>query len=259
MTTKDIPRFEPEVWQRLLKFFSANVPVKRGEGILAAVSGGPDSVCLLHFLSQLSRRMGFRLAVCHVNHGLRGACADADEQFVRELCLREKIPFTCAGVKVTERAARHGLSVEHAARQLRYGALCKAAKKHGCRFIAFGHHLDDHVETVLLNLLRGTNPQGLCGIPVKRPMGSKYPGAGLVRPLLCITRMEVMAYVKKHGLKYRTDETNDSERYTRNWVRKTLLPLLEKKQPRFREHLLQLSGRLEAELRGGRVRIKSND
>ncbi len=247
------------MWHRLVKFFSSCVPVKRGDGILAAVSGGPDSVCLLHFLQQLSRRLHFRLAVCHVNHGLRGKRADADENFVRALCLREKIPFSAAKVKAGEHAAANKLSVEHAARQLRYRELYRAAKKRDCRFIAFGHHLDDHAETVILNLLRGTNPQGLCGIPARRPLGEKFPGVELVRPLLCITRAEVMAYAKKHGLKYRKDETNDLERYTRNWVRKTFLPLVEKKQPQFRRHLLELAAKLELALGAARHPAKTKN
>ncbi|MDD2772784.1 MAG: tRNA lysidine(34) synthetase TilS [Elusimicrobiales bacterium] len=234
------------VWARLVSFFGRTAKIRRGDGVLAAVSGGPDSVCLLHFLSRMSARYGFRLAVCHVNHGIRGKKADADAKFVGQLCLAEKIPYVCAVVDAKAAAKKQGLSLEHAARNLRYRALYKAAKKFRCSKIAFGHHLDDHAETILLNLLRGTNPKGLLGIPARRPLGAGFEGVELIRPLLCVTRGEIMEYVRHNNLSYRTDETNESEEYTRNWVRKTLLPLIEKKQPQFRAHLLEFSSKLSA-------------
>ncbi|MFA5161819.1 MAG: tRNA lysidine(34) synthetase TilS [Elusimicrobiales bacterium] len=238
-------KFSAAVWNRLCAFFAARCLPEKG-GILAAVSGGPDSVCLLHFLRGMSRRHGFGLAACHVNHGIRGAAADADEDFVRRLCLNWNIRFVCAKVSAPKAAKSRKMSLEHAARALRYRALYRAAKKEGCSLVALGHHLDDHAETIILNLLRGSNPAGLLGIPMRRPMGAKFPGVEVVRPLLCVNRAEINGYLLRHGLACRTDETNFSSEYTRNWVRNELLPLIAARQPKFGEHLLELSSKLAA-------------
>jgi len=227
------------IWQKLSAFSRERGFFCGGEKVLAAVSGGPDSVCLLHFLAKFSRSAGFEVFVCHVNHGLRRA-ASADGRFVEKLC--ESLGVRCATLKADVRglAKKRGLSLEHAARSARYSALSKAARRLGCSKIALGHQLDDHVETILLNLLRGTKLKGLLGIPSSRPLGELT----IMRPILCLTRAEVAEYLKLHHLSFRLDETNKSEKFTRNWIRLKLLKMLEKKQPRFKEHLLAVSEEL---------------
>ncbi|MDD4004400.1 MAG: tRNA lysidine(34) synthetase TilS [Elusimicrobiaceae bacterium] len=233
--------FNARVWGRMQTFSRDNTLVVPGDRVLVAFSSGPDSVCLAHFLSHLAGRRGFSVALCHVNHGLRGG-AKADEKFAASFARTLRLDCVVKKAAVKAYARREKLSTEHAARNLRYELLAQAAKELRCNKIATGHHLDDNAETVLLNLLRGTSPQGLTGIPLRRKL--KNCSAELVRPLLCVTRAEIMLYLKHNGLDYRTDESNDCEDFTRNWVRKTLLPLLETKQPKFREHLLILSGKI---------------
>ena len=214
--------------------------------MLVGFSGGPDSVCLLHFLHYLAGKKHFDLAAVHVHHGLRGAAADADARFCRDVCKQWDIPFLLYKKNVRALAKKLDLSTEHAARKARYEAFAQAAKKTGACKIALGHHLDDQAETVLLNLLRGTRAEGLCGIPVRRMLNKTTE---IVRPLLCITRAEVEEYLKENDLCCVTDQTNFDEVYTRNWIRRELLPMLEKKQPKIRQHLAGMAAQLAEKLK----------
>lgn len=218
---------------------------KRGETVLVGFSGGPDSVCLLHFLHHLAGKKHFELAAVHVHHGLRGKAADADARFCREWCKKWEVPFFLKKKKVCALANKLDLSIEHAARKARYEAYSEVAKTLHATKLALGHHIDDQAETILLNLLRGTQPQGLCGIPLRRPLNKQVE---IVRPLLCVTRAEVEEYLRENNLSYVTDETNFEDIYRRNWVRHELLPLLESKQPQIRQHLALMAARLDARL-----------
>ena len=212
--------------------------ITREDSVLVGLSGGADSVCLLHFLRYLSNEKHFALAAVHINHGLRGAAAKRDEQFCKELCQQLDIDLFIKKVDARQTAAQYDLSPEHGARKARYRAYGQIAKKWGATKLALGHHLDDQAETVLLNLLRGTQAKGLGGIPLRRPLCA---GVEIVRPLLCITRAQVETYLAQNKLPYVTDQTNFEDKYRRNWVRHTLLPLLETKQPQIREHLAQFA------------------
>lgn len=218
---------------------------KRGETVLVGFSGGPDSVCLLHFLRHLGRKKHFSVAAVHVHHGLRGAEADADAAFCRQLCKSWEVPFLLKKRAVRALAKKLDLSPEHAARKARYEAFAQAARQTGATKLALGHHLDDQAETVLLNLLRGTRPEGLCGIPLRRALNSRVE---IVRPLLCISRAEVEEYLQENDLPSVTDKTNWDDAFTRNWIRHTLLPLLAQKQPQIRRHLAQMAQRLADKL-----------
>ncbi len=177
--------------------------------ILVAVSGGADSLALLLAL----RQANFEIVVGHVNHGLRGAESDGDEQFVRELCERENIASDARRV----RCANSG---EDAAREARYAALSEMARAHHCAMVATGHTADDVLETILINWLRGASIAGLAGIPPHRALDNDLV---LVRPLLNATREETRELCRAAGWKWREDSTNESEIYTRNRVR-LLLP-----------------------------------
>lgn len=211
----------------------------RGGGILVALSGGADSVCLLHILKQLQPKWELQLAAAHLHHGLRGAEADADLMFARELCQTLDVPFYEKKADVAAAAKEQRCSVETAGRGLRYAFLEEAAKKFaaeagktkgymgnqnshaaGAAYIATAHHKNDQAETVLMHLLRGSGSRGLAGIPPQRN--------NIIRPLLCLTREEIEAYLRQNKVSFRTDSSNLCSDVTRNRVRLELLPCLEK-------------------------------
>lgn len=194
----------------------------RGGMVLCALSGGRDSMAMLHILSMLAEEEGFRIAAAHFNHRLRPT-ADRDEDFVRNWCRERDIPLTCGAGDVKAFAAREGLGVEDAARKLRYAFLETAARDMGAERIATAHHREDNAETVLLHLLRGTGLQGLCGIA---PVRGK-----IVRPLLETRRAEIDEYVQRNSIPYVEDESNQDARFTRNRLRLDVLPLLEEISP----------------------------
>ncbi len=228
--------FKAATWQTLITFEKHHAFFKPKLSVLVGLSGGADSVALLHFIKQISVKKHFDVYACHVHHGLRAA-ADKDAAFAKQTAGKLGVPFILKKVNVKALAKKENLSTEHAARKARYAALAETAKKCGCKKIALAHHADDHVETVLLNILRGTKAKGLLGIPVTRKLGSLE----VIRPFLCITRKEVTEYIKVNNLTFIDDETNFEDIYTRNWVRSALLPLLESKQPQIRKHLVEMS------------------
>lgn len=191
-----------------------------GDSIVAAVSGGADSVCLLKLLKDLREEMGYSLTAVHVHHGLRGEEADRDSRFTKELCERWGIPCRLEYVNVREYAASHKLSEEEAGRILRYQALeeerVRSAKGEAGAYIATAHHKDDDAETILHNLFRGSGIRGLGGI---RPVRN-----GIIRPLLCVTRQEIEEYLKEQKQDFCQDSTNQSGDYTRNRIRNSILP-----------------------------------
>jgi len=190
---------------------------------LAAISGGRDSMALLHFL----HGAGYRdLVVCQVDHGLRGEASTAEGEFVRETAQRLDYTVELRRVEVTAFARSEKLSLETAARELRYRAFAEVAAKHDCRRLFLAHHADDRVETVLINLFRGTGAKGLAGM--ERETSRLVDGVELelIRPFLGITREEILRYVAVEKIEYREDESNASDFALRNRVRNRLLPLL---------------------------------
>ena len=194
----------------------------QGGVLLCAVSGGRDSVCLLHYLAAVAPERGFTVAAGHLNHRMRPE-AQRDEDFVRGLCRDLGVVFYTEAAPVYETAARWGLGVEETGRRLRYDFLLRTAEKIGAERIATAHHAQDQAETVLLNLLRGTGPEGLGGIPPVR--------GRIVRPLLQTGRAEIEDYLRRHGLSYVEDSTNEDIHYARNRLRRELWPQLETIQP----------------------------
>lgn len=201
---------------------------QKGGVILCAVSGGRDSVCLLHYLHAIGERCGFSVAAGHYNHHMRPT-AQRDEDFVRELCCKLGIPFYTDGAEVCTVAKKRRVGVEEAGRQLRYEFLEQLADSIGAEKIATAHHMGDQAETVLLQLLRGTGPEGLAGIPPVR--------GRLIRPLLQTSRREIENYLDEHGLGHVEDETNDSLDFSRNRLRKNVMPELEKIHPALRQNI----------------------
>ena len=214
--------------------------------VLASVSGGADSVCLAHWLAAQKARGRIRgLRIVHFHHGLRDA-ADSDADSVVKLARSLSVDCVVERLAVRAHARRERRSLEDAGRRLRYLALARLCREGGFNKAALGHHLDDQAETVLLHLLRGTRAEGLAGIPVSRPLAGS--AATVIRPLMGITRAETEAYCRGHRLRWREDASNRDEAFSRNWVRRKLLPLLETRSPRIREHLAALAEDLERRL-----------
>jgi len=187
--------------------------------LIVGVSGGADSVCLLFVLLELQKEIGFDMVAVHVNHGLRGQAADADEAYVKELCRVHGIPCECYFENVELIAKNRKQSTEEAGREVRKTFFEQALATHRGTKIALAHHQNDSAETFLFHLSRGTGLKGLCGIsPVK---------GNIIRPLLCVERKEIEAYLKKLGVSYCTDQTNASDEYTRNRVRRHMIPYME--------------------------------
>ena len=209
----------------------------QGDRIAVGVSGGADSVALLRFLAQYRAQYRWEITVCHVNHGLRGAEADRDEQFVRALAERLGLPCLVRRCDAAALAGAQHCSVEEAGRRARYSFFAEAAGESGR--IATAHTLQDSIETVLLNMIRGTGLHGLCGIP--RIRGS------IIRPLLDCTRAEVEQYLATLGQPYCTDSTNRADDYTRNAVRHRILPQMRALNPNFDAAMARMTAQLAAQ------------
>jgi len=194
-----------------------------GDKILVGVSGGPDSVALLLGLSQLAPRLGVSLIAAHLNHGLRGREADRDEDFVRDLARRLKISVVTKKINLKPRLPNGSGSIEETARKERYAFLVSVAGRKECRKVAVGHILDDNAETVVMNLVRGSGVKGLGGIPPHRALNDKIE---LIRPLIEVSREEVLKFLKENHQSYRTDSTNTDTIFRRNKIRHELIPLL---------------------------------
>lgn len=230
--------FAARIWSKIIAGEKEHGFLKAGDRILAAISGGPDSVCLAHYLASARRRKKIDVAFLHVNHGLRGNDSKKDARFVENLAADLDVPLTVVRVPTRKQAAARGKGLEDAARELRYDALIKGARRLRFKHVATAHQMDDQAETVLLHLLRGTRLKALGGIPPRRPLAK---GIEVIRPLLALTRADVLAYLSVHELKFRVDKSNLSLEFTRNWIRRKVLPLLETKNPRIREHLAGIS------------------
>lgn len=218
--------------RRVQEYMEIHGMAETGDSILAAVSGGADSICLLWILRELSQRMGFRLAAFHLNHGLRGKEADRDENYVKDVCRQMDIPLEVAREDVAEIARMRKMTEEEAGRELRYFHLRAAAEQLGCKKIAVAHHKDDQSETVLMNLFRGSGLKGLGGIRPVREM--------IIRPLLCLNRREIESYLREKGIEWCEDITNQELIHTRNRIRNVLMPwICENINEKAGEHLLQ--------------------
>jgi tRNA(Ile)-lysidine synthase len=213
-----------------------------GGAVVVGVSGGPDSLCLLHLMRRLAPELGVVLHVAHLNHGLRGTAAVEDAAAVAALAAASALPATVERVDVPFLATQSGLSIEEAARHARYEFLAATAQRVGARTVAVAHHADDQAETVLMHFLRGSGAAGLRGMLPKTELATELTEAEqadagrivLVRPLLEVTRAEIMAYCQEHGIEPRYDLTNADTTIYRNRLRHELLPLLEGYNPRIR-------------------------
>ena len=208
--------------------------IEQSDVVVAGVSGGADSVCLLLHLLELKEKLSFTLAAVHVQHGIRGEESLQDAAFVEELCRRYQVQLFRYDYDVPEYAKQHGYSEEEAGRNLRYESFHKALEELGAPEgkIAVAHNRNDLAETMLWNMIRGSGMRGMAGIPPVRE--------GIIRPLLHTARVEIENYLKEKGESYCTDATNASLDYTRNRIRNQVLPVLEELNAGVYAHMEQL-------------------
>ena len=203
------------------------------------MSGGADSMCLLHLAWSMAEAGGFQVAAAHYHHGMRGEAADADAAFVETFCKERNIPCVVERGDVYGQAQRLGLGVEETGRRLRYEFLRRTAEELGCNRIATAHNADDNLETLLLHLVRGAGLHGLSGIPPRRD--------GIVRPLLACSRAEVLSYLAEHGIPHVEDSSNSDEAYARNRLRHQVVPVLRDLNPRLSEGVAATMALLRAD------------
>jgi tRNA(Ile)-lysidine synthase len=228
--------------KKVLKYVLGQQMLRPGQRVTVGCSGGADSVALLHVLAELREDLGIVVSAGHFHHQIRGAEADADQRFVEGLAAEHQVDFYSGSGNAPQYAAEHKISLETAARDLRHQWFADLIKQGKADKIATAHTLDDQAETVLMRILRGTGTRGLAGIAPAQQ--AKY----LVRPLLTTTRREIEAYLQAKGQCWREDSSNLDLGHTRNRVRHTLLPLLEREfNPAIRQTLSDLANVSQAE------------
>lgn len=232
--------------QSVLRTITRYKLITPGETVVVGVSGGPDSLCLLHVLREVAPALRLSLHVAHVNHGLRGAESDSDATFVAETAAGWSLPCTVERADVAALAAQPGVSTEEAARTARYAFLARLAGALDVHTVAVGHNADDQAETVLMHWLRGSGLAGLRGMTASSPIPPQLAivdcqlpidEVQLTRPLLFIPRSDILHYCQQHGLSPRFDRSNEDVTFFRNRLRHELLPLLEGYNPQIRRIL----------------------
>jgi len=202
--------------EEVKSFIGENNLFFKSDKLLVGVSGGIDSVVLVDILVKL----GYEIGIAHCNFKLRGIESDEDEVFVSDLADKYRIPLFIKSFDTKDYAFRNKLSIQMAARELRYGWFNKIKNKYGYNYVVIGHNLNDNIETFYINTTRGSGLKGLCGIPLKNDI--------IVRPLLCVSREQILMYAIKNNLMYREDSSNRSDKYMRNDIRHNVIPLLKK-------------------------------
>jgi tRNA(Ile)-lysidine synthase len=228
------------ILQKIKRTISEHKLISRGDSILIALSGGPDSVALLRVLIQLRKSLRLSLAAVYVNHQLRPGAARKEEQFCQKLCDRHLVDLTIVSEDIRTLARSTKGGIEETARDFRYDILEQLADEDDQDRIALGHHVDDRAETVLFRILRGTGPAGLVGIPVTR--------GKIIRPLHNLTKQEIYSYLKQLRQDYCRDRSNQSDEFSRNYLRLKLLPAIRQRlNPQVDAALLGLSEIIEKE------------
>jgi len=209
------------VINKVKAFVIENNLIENEDKVLVALSGGPDSVCLLNILFELRREFNIEIAAAHVNHMLRGDEAFKDEEYARDMCNNLNIDFFSERIDINKISKERGISHELAGREERYKYFHLISEKNGYNKIAIAHNSNDQAETVLMNMMRGSGIEGLCGIRSKRE-------GGIIRPILCLSREEIERYCNINNLNPRIDKSNLENVYNRNKVRLDILPYMKK-------------------------------
>ncbi|MBQ3108247.1 MAG: tRNA lysidine(34) synthetase TilS [Clostridia bacterium] len=203
---------------KVREYLSRNDLIHPGEHVLIGLSGGADSVALLRVLLDLSEELSLKITAAHFHHGIRGEEADGDEAFAKELCGKWNVPCYAERADIPALAKEQKMPLEQAAREARYAFLRRVKAECGASVIAVAHHLQDQAESVLMHLIRGSGLTGLCGMRPK--------SGDIIRPLLCVEKSELLAYLKERGISFRTDSTNLEANTTRNRLRLDVMPYL---------------------------------
>ncbi len=214
-----------ELSQKVVSFIETRNMISRGDKVVAGISGGADSICLLFLLCEIRKKIGIELRVVHVDHGIRKEASE-DAEYVRSCCERWNVPFKLVHEDVPLMASKWGMSEEEAGRRVRYEAFEKEADEWagvsgGNIKIAIAHNMNDNAETILFRLFRGTGLKGLTGIPYTRKTGGGYE---IIRPLLGIQRSEIEEFLEDKGIRWVSDATNDEDVYSRNRIRHNIIP-----------------------------------
>jgi len=219
--------------QKVIKFIEQNALITEGDKILIALSGGGDSVCALNFFYKFKEKYKIEIAAVHVNHNLRGKNSDEDEIFCKEVSEEFHIKFISKKVDVKNFAKEKKISIEEAARELRYKIFDETLNEISFNKIITAHNESDNAETVILNLTKGAGLKGISGIPIKR--------GKIIRPFLCLTKQEISDYLKQNEIEFRTDESNLNEDFERNYIRGKIIPALKKINPSLEDAILRSS------------------
>ncbi|WNS75563.1 tRNA lysidine(34) synthetase TilS [Bacillus sp. DTU_2020_1000418_1_SI_GHA_SEK_038] len=211
--------------------------------LLIGVSGGPDSLALLHFLWSKKEQYNLQIIAAHVDHMFRGEESLAEAKFVQQFCEARKIPFEMERVNVPQHIQKTGKSSQIAARECRYQFFEKVMSNHETDYLVLGHHGDDQVETILMRLTRGSSGEARAGIAFLRPFGKGQ----ILRPFLCLNRMQIEEYCLEHDLDPRRDPSNDKGIYSRNRFRKEIMPFLRKENPQVHEHFQRFSEEIQSD------------
>lgn len=202
--------------QNIIKFIAENKLINSDDKLLIALSGGADSVLALSFFDKYRRKYKIQICALHINHSLRGSESDSDEVFCRMLCNNINIEFYSEKIDVSAFAKSEKLSIEEAARNIRYEKLSDYLIISKSNMIVTAHNLDDNTETVLLNLFRGTGLKGLSGIPIKRD--------NIIRPFLSVSKIDIVKFLNNEGIEFRIDSTNNENNFKRNYLRNEIIP-----------------------------------
>ncbi len=211
--------------------------------IVVGVSGGPDSLALLHYLLGQREKRNLSIIVAHVDHMMRGEDSLADAMFVKRFCEQNDIAFEMVRVNVPKRMEQTGNSSELEAREARYEFFAKVMEKYGYPYLALGHHGDDQIETILMRLTRGSTGSARAGIPFSR----KFANGVIFRPFLSLTKADLEQYCQQHQLEPRIDATNEETIYSRNRFRKVVVPFLKLENQHVHEHFQRFSEELQSD------------
>ncbi|MGY3717104.1 tRNA lysidine(34) synthetase TilS [Sutcliffiella cohnii] len=226
--------------EKVLTFIKKHKLLKSGKTVVVGVSGGMDSVCLLHLLKSIQLNRNITIVCAHVDHMFRGKESEEDLHFVKALCEQWDIPFESAQVNVTDFMKKQKMSSQTAARECRYHFFKEVMEKYKADYLALGHHGDDQIETMLMRFGRGAVSLGYAGIQPFRPFANGF----LIRPLLCVDKEEIEKYINDENLPFRTDPSNNENAYTRNRIRHFVLPSLKAEFPTVHEKFQTFSERL---------------